>query len=258
MSKPEESVANSRNLYKARFFISLAALGVTGAVLLVSVRTHGFSGIAPGGPKGSSNMPVGVNGGAMTIRALGSYGSEYENDDDHKYPCVVLEPGPSSAVNKTSIELDDVTDGAGVPNPKTRGTTLSQAPYRDAVTPWTMRLVTRGRDGSAGDEGMMLTWTSNCIQQGQRQNGITITIFGNNSEFYPYDLRDVNNPINEDGSVRLRYKSKVSTETRCRDLPDGTGDEDMCERLSIITITQRGGTHSYRCTSGECSIGFQE
>jgi hypothetical protein len=210
------------------------------------------------GGKGSPNMPIGVGGGAMSIHGAGPAGVTTLQSGGSG-PCLVLVPiwfNPGL----TEIELDGVTT-TPIPTPNAPGTTTSMLVTR----PWKMDMYARSRNGApSATQGLHVESTDACIQNnnGIAHHGIAVVPFGNMSSVYPYgDLTSV--LLDEDGLIRRRYEIDDSRHEniplKCTDKPDATGDEDVCEHMSTITIQE--GTKQpkrYNCTSGECSIGIEE
>jgi hypothetical protein len=218
------------------------------------------------GGRGSPNMPIGVGGGAMSIHGAGPVGVVHFPSGSVA-PCLVLEPGLIYGLTgKTEIELDGVTTSP-IPLPKAPGTVVSAYVKHH----WTMDLYARLRDGSPSTtDGLHIESTHDCkLQSGGPKHGVIVTAFGSMSKVYPYgDLTSV--ILDEDGLIRRRYEridsryenldlKPANIGSACTSTPDGTGDEDVCEHMSTITITE--GTKppkSYNCTSGECTIGIEE
>ena len=210
------------------------------------------------GARGTPNMPIGVGGGAMTIHGVGPAGVTTLQSGGSG-PCLVLVPiwfNPGL----TEIELDGVTT-TPIPTPNAPGTTTSMLVTR----PWRMDMYARSRNGApSATQGLHVESTDACIQNnnGIAHHGIAVVPFGNMSRVYPYgDLTSI--ILDEDGLIRKRYEQDDSRQEnihfKCTDKPDGTGDEDVCEHMSTITITQGNNTpQHYNCTSGECMIGIEE
>jgi len=200
--------------------------------------------------RGSSNMPIGVGGGAMSIHGANPAGVVHLSGGD--VPCLVLKPGLINIFGKTEIELDGVTT-IPIPMPKAPGAILTKYLKHH----WTMDLYARLRDGSPSTtDGLHVESTHDCmLPSGGPKHGVIVTAFGSMSKVYPYgDLTAI--VLDEDGLIRRRYET---IDPKCTSAPDGTGDEDVCEHMSTITITE--GTKppkSYNCTNGECTIGIEE
>jgi len=247
----------SPRFYKVGFYISLATLTAALLAALASSALNGLLGIMmDGAARGGTNMPVGVGGGAMSIRSDKGYGTDPKNGG---LPCAVLERGLLHLFGVTEIELDGVTKGP-------RSTGKKGDSVRTFLrSGWTMEMYTRRRDGSTPDqpaEGMRFRATTTCMQGNMMKDGITISPLVPTSTFYPFGDLDPNNKLNEDGSVRrryMRYDINDGKNTHCMSMPDGNGDEDMCEHMSMITIEANGkDAQTYNCTSGECILGIQE
>ena len=105
------------SLFKVGFIVCSAALLIASGSALFFYLATGDSGWHPmgGSGKGSSNMPVSVNGGgSLTVRAQGWDISEVTGDA-YQAPCAVLKSGFLEFLGLTVIELDGVTDGRGMP-----------------------------------------------------------------------------------------------------------------------------------------------
>ncbi len=244
-------------LYKVGLFTTSAII-IVGILTVVFART-GYrlarfvvDGVA--GARGSTNMPVGVGGGAMTVRSDDGVGSVPNTNTN----CLILKSYTPGLSSDSEIELDGVTQGQGVPSTPQKG--ISERIL--AATPWTMDMYTRKRNGSLLDsptEGLHFQWIPVCTQGSTNYHGIVVTVdtVGSTSYSTVYDYGNLaKTDLDEDGSKRLRYKSKKPD---CTKTPDGTGDEDMCEHMSTIVIKDNNGSNpKYNCTSGECQLGITE
>src|ERR1700761_1660428 len=258
----------SPRVYRFGFYaaaaVVVAALGITFAAR-AGYRLARMMMDAATGARGSSNMPVGVGGGAMSIHGASPVGVVHLPGGD--VPCLILEPGLIYGITrKTEIELDGVT-ASPIPSPKAPGTVVSTY----VKPPWKMDLYARLRDGSPSTtDGLHVESTHDCmLQSGGAKHGVVVTAFGSMSKVYPYgDFTTV--MLDEDALIRRRYEHidpryenpdlrPTNIGPACTSTPDATGDEDVCEHMSTITIKE--GTNapkSYNCTSGECTIGIEE
>jgi hypothetical protein len=240
----------SHRFYKVGFYTSVTILSAVALAAIAAIVVPGIVAyILNISGKGSPNMPVGVGGGAMTIRGDGSDGTGKDSSDGT--PCFILKRGLLHTFGRTEIEMDGVTKGQTVPL-NTKGTTVR----RLLNSSWTMDMFNRSRGGSgaAATAWIELDPTQKCVQNDKLNDGVTVKVLGQKSGAYNYGYLTLT-PLDEDGSVRMRYKSN---DDNCTKTPDPTGDEDMCEHMSKITITTGGQTSPYNCTSGECSIGIEE
>jgi hypothetical protein len=258
---------SSRNFYNVSFAMPVV-LGVLAAGIAVLYFVDPAAiGLILGG-KGGSNMPVGVNGGAMTVHGQDWKSNDIEVDDGEGNPCIVLKPGIFEFFGLTIVEFEGVTDGEKVPKEKTDSMTT----YRFLRSPWTIDLYVRNRDGRGPfdggpdvPDGMQLSSTHKCRRQdGSTSDGVTVKINkGSSGTFYPFG--DVSTQdkyqvvgLNEDGLTgRRRY---MTNNPDCKTEPSSNGDRDICERLSSIFINEikHPYTHGYHCTDGECRIGVEK
>ena len=116
---------------------------------------------------------------------------------------------------------------------------------------WTLKIEGRKNVGRPSGLGVWIkSQVGKSCSGATKKTSIVLTLIDpSSSAFYPDK-----DPINEDG-VAKRFQDKSEGCTG----PNGQGgDEDLCERISqvTLTITSTGQNYLYTCPNGECIIGI--
>lgn len=200
---------------------------------------------------GGTNMPLKVRGGSMTVRTA-------DSDGWQDVTTVPASPQFCTNVNPSYIELTGVTPGAAVP-PGPVPLVISKIPLNFV---WQIDVVGRSPGGaSVSGNGIRLTSQSSGCPTGSSSSSVLLsTQSGGNSAFYPNE-----SALTESNTHSKRFMdttAATATHPGCQSSPSSAGDEDLCERISKVTLTltpPSGGTqitYTYKCPNGECSIGI--
>ena len=150
----------SPRVYRVGFYTAAAVVVMALAITFAARAGYRLARMmmdAATGARGSSNMPVGVGGGAMSIHGDGPVGVVHLPSGG-VIPCLVLEPGLINIFGKTEIELDGVTK-LPIPMPKAPGTVVS----RYVKHPWKMDMYARSRNGTPSTtDGLHIESTHAC------------------------------------------------------------------------------------------------
>jgi hypothetical protein len=235
--------------------------GILGALALAgiqrSTRQMALPPIPPGGPKGPSGSPVTVRGGSMTIRT-GDKANGWQSTKLATTYCTYI---PTSADLSLSASPEVVS--ANIPG----DTPITSASPVPLTGNWTVTIL--GRDYKPGDSthqsssnsGITLQGTNSaCKTASSGQKLVALTANPSDSDFYKDDLG-----LHEESNVvtakRYMNTTSASASTNCSgpNLPPGSpgvGNEDSCERASLITVitASSGSPYSGRCRNGECII----
>ena len=192
-------------------------------------------GLTKGG--GTTNPPIKVRGGAMTFRA------------PKKWMPIVFNSLASFCSDKADISAIAFAD-VQIQNSASLTTPLEIAQLQKG---WTMKLL--GRDSHNPGSGVLVTAQQQSCTGTQGISSLVLSPQNDgNSLFYTTDGPD------DDGTKSVRFENKT-----CGGPGGGaSGDEDVCEHISTITLTldkadapgSSTTSYVYQCTNGDCTIGI--
>jgi hypothetical protein len=227
---------------RAFFLISGGLLfAILGGVVGVVFGTNGGKGVST-----PPDSPIVVRGGAMTIRTK-----------DQTYGWQTA--GSSFCTNADTSMFwisDDATLYNGSPKLPTNPLVLTSG-WRVTIVG---RLPSSSGSSQASTNGITLSAASAPCTSSTGSTWVTLsTIPSTNSSFYPTD------PVENEEKPRIRTAKRFMDTTKgsggapspcAGPNTNPNGDEDVCERASIVTLTNSSHTYTYWCTNGECMVGI--
>jgi hypothetical protein len=181
------------------------------------------------------NAPVKVRGGSMTFHTNQAGGWVLLTSDPSAYCAPIID---YSAVDLTSLHY--------VPSPVHP---TAKYTWEDIEGGWTIEI--RGRDftgKNASQNGIKVTSSDTSCDGTSPGQSIILKPINQNSGFYFAPVPDEKSKL----SVRFQDKS-------CANKPTNSGDEDLCERISIVNLTITSISSVpfvFKCPKGECDIGI--
>jgi|SRR5580658_214045 hypothetical protein len=210
---------------------------------------------------GPGDSPVVVRGGAMTVRTKSSAG--WQGASAPFCTGIVL-TGGALYFNYSGL---DIVPGNPNPTPTPFPPPPKGSDGSLALTPnnWTLTILGRNfpvTTPAQSNNGIDITWVPSCAGASAASVYVQLSLIGApNATFYGTDI---------DGSSAVvsgkRFRDRtpyVSGGTNCygpNTSAAQVGDEDACERASLVTLSNTVGTttttYSGWCTNGECVIGL--
>src|ERR1022692_2462016 len=220
----------------ARFTITQVGISAIVAFLMGAIALALFQYLKQS-PETSS--PIKVRGGAMTARtSIAKNGGWVSNGS-----------GYCSNVDTTQFS----TDAAPVSSASANPTSL--------LADWTMVVFGRNpKDGSQSGNGFKFqAQPQKC--DGSKGTSVLLTPYGSNGAFYATELGTDDDGVTQKRRFRDTTPDNQSGAPGCAgpNIP-GTpgvlnGDEDRCERMSLIQFDEPAASkhYQYTCTNGDCA-----
>jgi len=199
---------------------------------------------------GPGDSPVVVRGGAMTVRTKDSVGWKGASVP---FCTGIGLTGGTLYFNYSGLET---AKGYAPPQPTPIALTGN----------WSVKIVGRLHNGAdstqASGNGVIITPVGSCSGASTEPDYVQLSTASNNSDFYAPDPALKEEP-NATAYTAKRFMDKTpagTPGTNCQGpspKASNLGDEDACERASLVTIqTTSGGPYYGWCSNGECVIGL--
>ena len=218
----------------------------------------GGGGYQPKPFAGPGDSPVVVRGGAMTVRTKDSVGWKGASVPF----CTGI--GLTGGTLYFNYEGLDAVPGSPTP-PPVPFPVIPKGSVALTGNNWQLTILGRNYvpnttpSQSRYGNGIVITPAASCTGATGASVYVQLALTGKYPGFYNSDL-------NEKGTragKRFRDFTPLGTPgTNCfgpnsNSVPPSTGDEDVCERASLVTLNTGGGTtYSGWCSNGECVIGL--